>query len=153
MDYYSEIIQRIGHTERYKTILGAAVASVTTVYLLRRAIRSMSDNKSDEFKGIPVPKGEYFYLGINNKQKPSNSLLIILHLIGHMPLLGKRPGEVITKWHHQYGPIFRIKMGVQNWLFLGDPQIAHEILVSKGSITAGRPEHTFLGKIHGQGRR
>ncbi|CAO3690971.1 unnamed protein product [Rhizopus microsporus] len=134
MDYYNELIQRIGHTERYKTILGAAVASVTTIYLLRKVIRSMSDNKSGEFRDIPVPEGEYFYLG-------------------HMPLLGKRPGEVITKWHHQYGPIFRIKMGVQNWLFLGDPQIAHEILVSKGSITAGRPEHTFLGKIHGQGGR
>ncbi|CEI92637.1 hypothetical protein RMCBS344292_06891 [Rhizopus microsporus] len=134
MDYYHELIQKIGHPERYKTILGAAVASVTTLYLLKRVISGMSKKKSDEFKGIPVPKGEYFYLG-------------------HAPLLGKRPGEVITKWHQEYGPIIRIKMGVQNWLLLGDPQVAHEILVSKGLVTSGRPEHTFLGKIHGKGGR
>lgn len=63
MDYYHELIQKIGHPERYKTILGAAVASVTTLYLLKRVISGMSKKKSDEFKGIPVPKGEYFYLG------------------------------------------------------------------------------------------
>ncbi|CEG72390.1 hypothetical protein RMATCC62417_07956 [Rhizopus microsporus] len=134
MDYYHELIQKIGHPERYKTILGAAIASVTTIYLFKRVISGMSKKKSAKFKGIPVPKGEYFYLG-------------------HAPLLGKRPGEVITKWHQEYGPIIKIKMGVQNWLLLGDPQVSHEILVSKGLVTAGRPEHTFLGKIHGKGGR
>lgn len=70
-----------------------------------------------------------------------------------MPLLGQIPGEIFTKWHHEYGPIFRIKMGVQNWLILGNAQIAHDILVSKGSVTVGRPEQTFLTKVHGKGGR
>ncbi|CEG66623.1 hypothetical protein RMATCC62417_03168 [Rhizopus microsporus] len=71
-------------------------------------------------------------------------------MTGHMPLLGQIPGETFTKWHHEYGPIFRIKMGVQKWLILGDAQIAHDILVSKGSVTVGRPEQTFLTKVHGK---
>ncbi|RCH92867.1 hypothetical protein CU097_003492 [Rhizopus azygosporus] len=74
-------------------------------------------------------------------------------MTGHMPLLGQIPGEIFTKWHHEYGPIFRIKMGVQNWLILGNAQIAHDILVSKGSVTVGRPEQTFLTKVHGKGGR
>ncbi|CEG81348.1 hypothetical protein RMATCC62417_15563 [Rhizopus microsporus] len=44
-------------------------------------------------------------------------------------------------------------MGAQNWLILGDAQIAHDILVSKGSVTAGRLEQTFLTKAHGRGGR
>lgn len=74
-------------------------------------------------------------------------------MLGHLPLLGKRPGLTITKWHQELGPIFRIKVGSQNWVFVGDVEAAHELLVSKGSATAGRPEMTYLTKVHSPGER
>lgn len=59
----------------------------------------------------------------------------------------------MTEWHRELGPIFRIKAGVQNWVFIGDPEAAHEIFVSKGSISSGRPYLTYGNGIHGEGHR
>lgn len=38
----------------------------------------------------------------------------------------------------------RVNMGVQRWIFISDPQIAHEIFVSHGVITSDRPYTEFL---------
>lgn len=59
----------------------------------------------------------------------------------------------MRKWHDECGPVFRIKMGVQNWLFTGDPQMVHDILVTKASLTSNRPHCTFLSLLNGNRQR
>ncbi|KAG1462291.1 hypothetical protein G6F46_004333 [Rhizopus delemar] len=131
MDYYRELL-KVDRPERYTTLLGAAVATVATALFVKSVVNKSKEYKSPGGREIPSPKGDYFYLG-------------------HLPLLGKRPGLTITKWHQELGPIFRIKVGSQNWVFVGDVEAAHELLVSKGSATAGRPEMTYLTKVHSPG--
>lgn len=46
---------------------------------------------------------------------------------------------MISEWHKKYGPLLHVKMGVLDWIFVGDPQIAHGIFVSNGASTSGRP--------------
>lgn len=38
-------------------------------------------------------------------------------------------------------------------MFIGDPEAAHEIFVSKGSLSSGRPFLTYGNGIHGEGSR
>ncbi|KAG1032288.1 hypothetical protein G6F43_013802 [Rhizopus delemar] len=85
-------------------------------------------------KEIPTPEGEYFYFG-------------------HLPLLISNPSAQITEWHRKLGPIFRIKMGVQNWMFISHPILAHDIFVTRGTSTSGRPYVTFGNGVHGEGNR
>jgi hypothetical protein len=44
-------------------------------------------------------------------------------------------------------------MGVQDWVFIGDIHMAHELFVKHGSATSGRQNHTFANKIYGEGER
>ncbi|KAG1192538.1 hypothetical protein G6F35_013622 [Rhizopus arrhizus] len=102
--------------------------------MIKRAIKKSKEPKSAGLKDIPTPKGEYFY-------------------IGHLPLFGKYPSFKVTEWHRELGPLFRIKMGVQDWVFIGDPEMAHELFMSKGSVTSGRPFFTYGTGYHGEGER
>ncbi|ORE10331.1 cytochrome P450 [Rhizopus microsporus var. microsporus] len=114
---------------RTKSVLGVAIASVTVIVLFKRAI-GIRRGSTSEFKNIPMPKGKYFYLG-------------------HIPFIARNSGKAMLKWHDECGPVYRIKMGVQNWLFIGDPQMAHDIFVTKGSFTSNRPHCTFLSLLNG----
>jgi hypothetical protein len=67
--------------------------------------------------------------------------------------MGAIPAHKITEWHRKLGPILRIKMGIQDWVFISDPNIAHDIFVSQGAITSGRPFITFGNGIVGEGNR
>ncbi|KAG0746254.1 hypothetical protein G6F57_003810 [Rhizopus arrhizus] len=126
------LIQKLD--KKQTTLLSTAILTVATTWLIRRAIKKSKEFKTLGAKEIPTPKGEYFYLG-------------------HLPLLGKYPSLKVTEWHRELGPIFRIKAGVQNWVFIGDPEAAHEIFVSKGSVSSGRPYLTYGNGIHGEGHR
>lgn len=52
------------------------------------------------------------------------------------------------KWHHELGPLVKVYMGAQTWVFIGEPEAAHEILSTKGAVTSGRPDFTFLTKVN-----
>ncbi|KAI7866128.1 cytochrome P450 [Spinellus fusiger] len=53
---------------------------------------------------------------------------------GKYPYLGHIP---------HLGPILHIKMGIQDFIFVSDPDIAHEIFNINGSITSLRPPNKF----------
>ncbi|KAG1456587.1 hypothetical protein G6F56_006794 [Rhizopus delemar] len=120
--------------EKHVGILGFAVATVVFTLFAKRAIKKSMKYESLGSEEMPSPKGEYFYLG-------------------HLPLLGKRVGTTITNWHKELGSIFRLKIGAQNWVVIGDPLVAHEILVTKGIATCGRPELTFFTTINSPDNR
>jgi hypothetical protein len=65
--------------------------------------------------------------------------------------MGAVPAHKITEWHRELGPILKIKMGVQEWIFIGDPIAAQELFATQGIITAGRPFITFGACIYGEG--
>ena len=42
----------------------------------------------------------------------------------------------------------RIFMGVQSWILIGDPIIAHEIFMVNGRVTSDRPFQTFSTQVY-----
>lgn len=75
-------------------------------------------------KKIPVPGSSYPY-------------------VGHMLSLGDLPGKTVAKWHEELGPIIKLRMGVQNWIMVNDPILAHKIFVVRGAETSHRPYNTY----------
>ncbi|KAI7871153.1 cytochrome P450 [Spinellus fusiger] len=82
------------------------------------------DKETGGFDKIPMPKGKYPY-------------------VGHLPYLIKNSFLKIYEWHKELGPIVHVKMGVQDFIFISDPTIAHEIFNVNGGITTLRPPNKF----------
>ncbi|KAI9486152.1 MAG: cytochrome P450 [Benjaminiella poitrasii] len=124
--------------EKITTIAGALAAAGLALYCLKRVFSNDQESQGSlgttGYDAIPTPKGAVYYLG-------------------HIPLMGSMPAHKITEWHRQLGPILRIRMGVQNWVFISDPYIAHDVFVSQGTLTSGRPYLTFGNGISGVGGR
>lgn len=59
----------------------------------------------------------------------------------------------VTEWHRQYGPILHIKMGVQDWVYISDPEVGQEVFATQGALTSGRPYLVFGNGISGEGER
>ncbi|RCI00745.1 Cytochrome P450 2 sub R member 1, partial [Rhizopus stolonifer] len=127
MNIYQDYIKNIERPEKFTTILGAAVATVATAFFVKRIVKNSKEQKGLQGQEIPSPKGDYYFLG-------------------HIPLLSGRPAETVHKWHHELGPLVKVYMGAQTWVFIGEPEAAHEILSTKGAVTSGRPDFTFLTK-------
>lgn len=58
---YETLIKRVD--QKSASILGTAVASVATLWYLKRAIQRTKEYKTGGSKDIPTPKGQYIYLG------------------------------------------------------------------------------------------
>ncbi|KAI8144939.1 cytochrome P450 [Fennellomyces sp. T-0311] len=63
------------------------------------------------------------------------------------------PGLKFHKWHKKYGPMFRVKMGIKDWVIIGDPVIAKEIFLTNSAVTAGRPFHSFMTEYYALNQR
>lgn len=61
--------------------------------------------------------------------------------------------HTVTKWHRQYGPILHIKMGVQDWVYISDPEVGQEVFATQGALSSGRPYLVFGNGISGEGER
>ncbi|KAI7872818.1 cytochrome P450 [Spinellus fusiger] len=46
------------------------------------------------------------------------------------------------------GPILQIKVGVQTWVLVNNPNLAHELFCTQGKFTSSRPAHAFSRDIH-----
>ncbi|KAL0097279.1 cytochrome P450 [Phycomyces blakesleeanus] len=67
--------------------------------------------------------------------------------------MGDNPGAQIEKWHRELGPVIRIKMGVQSWVLINDPLIAHDVFMRNGAKTSRRPIHSFTTGLYSKGGR
>ncbi|KAI9248400.1 cytochrome P450 [Sporodiniella umbellata] len=126
-----DILQETEKVQKYLTV---AVVFFGLTLWARWVIRNSKKVKVRGTKDIPTPEGEYFFLG-------------------HLPLIGRRFASKITEWHKELGPMFRIRIGVKDWLFIGDPHIAHDIFITKGKLSSGRPFFNFSRNIHAEGYR
>ncbi|KAI9282732.1 cytochrome P450 [Sporodiniella umbellata] len=113
--------------ENFSYIVPASIALIS-LYLL-------SQSKQEEKRGLKeIPHA------------PTRSLPIF----GQMLSLGLSPSKVITKWHEEVGPIYKINMGNQLWIAIADPYLAHEIFAKSGSVTSSRPYHRFANDMYGR---
>lgn len=115
------------HQQLAVQLAGAAVLS-TVLYSSYKLITG-TNKKPKGLKEIPVPKSSYPY-------------------VGHMFSLGELPGETISKWHKEFGPILKLHMGAQTWIMVDDPTLAQKIFVSNGAETSYRPECEFNYRYH-----
>ncbi|KAI8876971.1 cytochrome P450 [Backusella circina FSU 941] len=126
--------------DRAASIIGIAAAA-TLVY----STFSFLSEKNKTPKGyteIPTPAPSYPY-------------------VGHLLSLGKYPTRTFKKWHKELGPVIKLKMGVQNWVSLNDPQLAQELFAHKGIDSSRRPLTNFglhysyneRGVVFGNGER
>lgn len=161
MEYYHEFIKKIEKKpEKLAPALGAVAAAGLAAYAIKR-IQSSSKPRFDYAKGtegIPSPKGAVYYFGkislcIKVVFSPLPYNLIHHHYIGHLPMMGDMPAHTITKWHRELGPIIRVKMSVQDWVFISDPIVAQEVFAAQGSATSGRPYLTYGNGMSGEGDR
>ncbi|KAI8886334.1 cytochrome P450 [Backusella circina FSU 941] len=77
-----------------------------------------------DLKDIPSPKG--------------------YPVVGHLLSLGEQPGRQVARWHDELNsPLIRLKMGVQEWIMISDPYLAHKIFVTNGVDTSSRPFNSF----------
>ncbi|KAL0083201.1 cytochrome P450 [Phycomyces blakesleeanus] len=58
------------------------------------------------------------------------------------------PSLQVEKWHKEHGPIIHLNMGTAHWVFINNPQIAHEVLVKKGAVTSERHNHKFAYNMY-----
>lgn len=140
MEKVNEIISIFSH--RFKRhdndmtkFITITAASTFVMYCSYRMISSKHKKKQNSgLKDIPSPNGEYPYFG-------------------HMLSLGKSPGKQIQKWHKEVGHIFQLHMGIQTWVMVDDPLLAHKIFVMNGAQTSHRPDSNFALNYYSMGGR
>ncbi|KAL0094842.1 hypothetical protein J3Q64DRAFT_1716144 [Phycomyces blakesleeanus] len=130
-----EVLQK---EEHYLPLVG-----VVTVGLAARLVFALFSNicqnrkeserlKLEGYKEIPSPSGRYPFFG-------------------HMLSLGKAPSFKVQKWHQQLGPIIRLDMGVQPWVLINDPYLAHELFVRNGINSSDRHKHSYAYWMYSKG--
>ncbi|CAO3645253.1 unnamed protein product [Cunninghamella blakesleeana] len=111
-----------------------SIAAAISVVVLGGYYLFSNNKKNGLYKEIPVPSGKLPY-------------------VGHLLSLGPLPELTVKKWHEKYGPIISVKMGVQKFVMLSDPHLAHEIFVTKGTHTSDRPYNTYMSDYYSHGGR
>ncbi|KAI8886991.1 cytochrome P450 [Backusella circina FSU 941] len=106
--------------DQYSLPIVVTIGVATALY---KTFSFNQPNESSANGNIPIPKPCYPY-------------------VGHLLTMGENAGKTVSEWHKQYGPIINLKLGVQNWLFIGDPIIAHNIL--KRQECSGRPLNAYV---------
>ncbi|ORY96170.1 cytochrome P450 [Syncephalastrum racemosum] len=119
--------------DRQKLTSLASIAGATiTLLVALGAVRAARKRSKEDFKEIPSAPGSVPYFG-------------------HLPRL--KDIFIIPEWQKKCGPLMRVNMGVQQWVFISDPQLAHEIFVTHGAITSDRPYTEFLMDYYARNSR
>ncbi|KAI7864006.1 cytochrome P450 [Spinellus fusiger] len=95
---------------------------------------SSKDKKRDGLDKIPMPKGNY-------------------PLFGHIPHFSEDSFFKVHEWHNELGPMVHVKMGVQDFVFISDTVLAHEIFNTNGNVSSGRPPNKFGDGLYSLGGR
>ncbi|MBW0478080.1 hypothetical protein O181_017795 [Austropuccinia psidii MF-1] len=86
----------------------------------------------------------------------------ILQLPGpvRLPIFGnlfqvskQRPWVQYIEWKKQFGPIYGLQMGLTNWVVVGSPKVATDLLEKRSSIYSSRPRHIMAFEHVSRGLR
>ncbi|ETS80074.1 hypothetical protein PFICI_07603 [Pestalotiopsis fici W106-1] len=76
-----------------------------------------------------------------------------LPFIGNAHQLTKHPQRKFLEWADEYGELFKVQMGLQNWVFLNSPAAVKEILDKQSAVTSGRPGMPVVSDLVSGGQR
>ncbi|KAI8982663.1 cytochrome P450 [Pilobolus umbonatus] len=112
-----------------RTVLGitAATAILYSTYKLFSSPDPFKIKKG--LKEIPIPDGAYPY-------------------VGHFLALNNGFAKVTMDWHKRFGPILRVRMGVQDWIFIDDPYLAHKLHVTNGAVSNSRSQQIVMNRLY-----
>ncbi|KAI9477130.1 cytochrome P450 [Zychaea mexicana] len=113
----------------------AAAVALALIIAYKQQKRIAASKHHPEYKEISSPKGRYPLFGHLLSIKPDVSL-----------------SQQLTGWHNEFNtPILQLDMGIQKWISLNDPKMAHEIFVTNGAIASSRPIMAFTYKNYALG--
>lgn len=100
----------------------------------------------------------YIIFKFTRKSKIPNSLRDVpgprgLPLVGNTLSLGSRPQKMFRKWALEYGELYKIQMGWDNWIFVNSPAAVKEIFDRQSAITSGRPRMPVVSDLVSGGMR
>ncbi|KAI7852765.1 cytochrome P450 [Circinella umbellata] len=126
-------------TNNQDKALASAVGATAVVTLALLAVykqqKRITASQRSGLKEIPTPKEQYPFFG-------------------HLLSLGSVVSRRITEWHNELGSdIIQLNMGIQKWVMLNDPKMAHEVFVTKGAVASARPYMAFTYQNYAMGGR
>jgi cytochrome P450 len=74
-------------------------------------------------------------------------------IIGNTLQLKPQPQRQMESWARQYGELFKIQLGYNNWVYLCSPQAVKEILDKQSAITSGRAPSPVVSDVISGGMR
>lgn len=118
--------------DQCKALAPIITGTTVALYISYKIIHSLLHNQNKYTKKIPVPGSSFPY-------------------VGHLFSLGDMPAETVAQWHKELGPIIQFRMGVQTWVSIGIPELAHKVMVTNGSKSSHRNENEFAFKLYSFG--
>ncbi|KAI8982678.1 cytochrome P450 [Pilobolus umbonatus] len=119
--------------DQKQTISVFGISAATALLYSTYKMLSVPDPFKKGLKEIPVPEGGYPY-------------------IGHLPSLAVNCVDNIMDWHRKNGPIVHFRMGVQHWVSISDPLLAHKVFVTHGAESSSRPQTKLTDHYSHHGR-
>lgn len=74
-------------------------------------------------------------------------------ILGNLPQLGQRPQRALQKWAATYGPVFQLRLGWENHVYVNDPSAVKEIFDRQSAATSGRQPFPVASDIMSGGKR
>lgn len=62
-----------------------------------------------------------------------------LPIIGNAHQLGQQPHQQVTAWAREYGEVYKIRLGWNDWYMICSPDACKEILDKQSAYTSSRP--------------
>ncbi|KAF4470599.1 cytochrome p450 [Fusarium albosuccineum] len=74
-------------------------------------------------------------------------------LLGNAHQLGSNPHRQLQRWASQFGDLFTVRLGWENWVFINNPESVREVFDKQSAVTSGRMPHPVLsGILSGENR-
>ncbi|KAL7326998.1 hypothetical protein PS15p_209253 [Mucor circinelloides] len=132
---YSYLLERYKKIETSGTfvpITGGVLTIAVVIYGIRTVFRNGlgGNNDTKRYRMIPTPSGSVFYFG-------------------HKLLMGDMPARKITEWHKELGPILKVKMGAEDWVFISQADMAHDIFTWEENLTSKSPHFMSGDAVNG----
>lgn len=74
-------------------------------------------------------------------------------ILGNLLQLDKHPQRTLQRWAKQYGPVFQIRLGWENHIYVNDPAAVREIFDRQSAVTSGRQPFPVISNIMSGGKR
>ncbi|KAF2455784.1 putative O-methylsterigmatocystin oxidoreductase [Lineolata rhizophorae] len=84
-----------------------------------------------------------FILYVFTKQTPPKGFRRIpgpksVPIVGNIFQLSSQPQKELQLWARQYGELFQLKLGTEQWICLNSPSVVKELLDKQSAVTSGR---------------